>query len=103
MCPQCVFPRLCRCWTSSTWGARSLHLRLATRQFVHEDAFTSEWLQWQVYVTDAGSATVGAVFSHAVFGEGDAAAVAYLRSLREKGSQDSEHAGWGQASCGHSP
>ena len=74
--------------TRSGYAIRCLELIIARpgakQQFVHEDAFTSEWLQWQVYVTDAGSATVGAVFSHAVFGEGDAAAVEYLRSLREK-------------------
>ena len=74
--------------TRSGYAIRCLELIIARpgakQQFVHEDAFTSEWLQWQVYVTDAGSATVGAVFSHTVFGEGDAAAVAYLRSLREK-------------------
>ena len=74
--------------TRSGYAIRCLELIIARpgakQQFVHEDAFTTEWLQWQVYVTDAGSATVGAVFSHAGFGEGDAAAVAYLRSLREK-------------------
>ena len=74
---------------------RCLELVIARRgagpQFTHQDVFTSEWLQWQLYVTGGRSATVRSVFRRtratatgSVIAEGDAAAAAYLREQRAR-------------------